>query len=265
MPFDALLFDLDDTLVVEVASAEAAFVETCAWAQERCGADPEQLHNTLRKVRRALWHKAPERAWRVRVGVSSWEALWARFDGDGETASVLRGWAPGYRSRAWYESLLEHGVDDAALAGELAERFPQVRRTMHEAYDDTHRVLADLKGTYKLGLVTNGASCLQREKIDGADVGGYFDAIAISGDLGIGKPDLRIFESVLDRLDVEPEQAAMVGNSLNSDIRSAQAAGIHAVWLNRAGKTRDDSIVPDLEIANLDELTAALEPGGALA
>ncbi|MFL7807700.1 MAG: HAD family hydrolase, partial [Anaerolineae bacterium] len=78
----AVLIDLDDTLVVEVASAEAAFLATCALAQERYGVDAEGLHQSVRQRARELWYDAPARAYSVAVGISSWEALWARFLGE---------------------------------------------------------------------------------------------------------------------------------------------------------------------------------------
>ena len=54
MALKAILFDLDDTLVVEVASAEAAFLATCALAQERYGVDAEALCQTVRGQAREL-------------------------------------------------------------------------------------------------------------------------------------------------------------------------------------------------------------------
>ena len=75
----ALIFDLDDTLVVEEASAEAAFLETCELAKVRYGINPQDLHATLRQTCRNLWHDSPARAYCLEIGISSWEGLWARF------------------------------------------------------------------------------------------------------------------------------------------------------------------------------------------
>jgi putative hydrolase of the HAD superfamily len=125
-------------------------------------------------------------------------------------------------------------------------------------YDDVRPTLEHLKESFRLGLLTNGAPDLQHEKIAGADIAGYFDAILVSGEIGVGKPDPRIYESILSQLGVAACEAVMVGNSLQSDIQGAQAAGIKAIWLNRAGSPRDDAIIPDLEIMSLWQLQQVL-------
>jgi putative hydrolase of the HAD superfamily len=68
----AIILDLDDTLVVEEASAEAAFLETCELARQHYGVDPAALHASVRRICRNLWHQAPGRAYCVEIGISSW-------------------------------------------------------------------------------------------------------------------------------------------------------------------------------------------------
>lgn len=250
----ALIFDLDDTLVVEEASAQAALLQTCELAKVRHGIEPRDLHATIRQTCRWLWHQSPVRAYCVDIGISSWEALWSRFEGENENLKILRDWGPSYRRDSWHDALVQHGVTDAPFALELAETFPVHRRKLHVVYDDVRPALAHFRGRFRLGLLTNGAPDLQREKIAGAGVGEYFHEILVSGDLGFGKPDPRIFEAILSRLGVAPCEAIMIGNSLHSDIQGARAAGVKAVWINRDGVPSEDGIVPDLEVPDLAEL-----------
>ena len=257
----ALVFDLDDTLVVEEASAEAAFLQTCELAKSRYGLDPAALHATLRETARSIWHNAPARAYCVEIGISSWEGLWARFPGRDEHLKTLRAWAPTYRLRSWHTALRRHGVDDQAFATELAETFPTHRRKLHVVYDDVRAALEHLGRSFRLGLHTNGAPGLQREKIEGAGIARYFDAIVISGDVGVGKPNPRIYEIVLSQLKTAPHQAVMIGNSLTSDVAGPQRVGMKAVWVNRAGRPANDSIVPDFEVSGLDELRQIVDNG----
>jgi len=253
-PLKALLFDLDDTLVVEKASAASAFLETCQLAAQRCDLDPESLHKTVRRTCRELWyHRCPARPYAVDVGISSWEALWSQFEGDNEHLAALRAWAPHYRRQSWRDALLEHNIDDIDLAGELAETFPHRRRRRHVVYPDVRPALDGLRRSYRLALLTNGASDLQREKIAGAGIASYFDEILVAGDLGVAKPNARMFTTILARLEVEPNEAVMAGDSLSKDIRGAQAVGIKAVWINRKGAPRHDGVTPDLEVTNLAE------------
>jgi putative hydrolase of the HAD superfamily len=252
-----LIFDLDDTLVVEEASAEEAFIEAGEAARERYGLDPSELHRTLRKTCRELWYAFPVHAYCKRVGISSWEGLWAEFTGPGPDLKALREWAPNYRFESWRNSLGRHGIDDRELAALLAEAFPRLRRGKHVVYDDTFRTLEHLFGYYAMGLLTNGAPDLQRTKIEGAGVGRYFDEILISGDIGIGKPDRRIYETLISRLRATAETTLMIGNNPATDVRGAQQAGMRAVWLNRSGDEVD--ILPDWEISRLDELPQILD------
>jgi putative hydrolase of the HAD superfamily len=257
----ALIFDLDDTLVVEKAAAATAFLATCELAAERYDLDPQALHTTVRETCRKLWHHhCPARGYAIEIGISSWEALWSRFEGDNENLAALRAWASDYRRDSWHHALQAHGVEDIDLAHELAEAYPAHRRQHHIVYDDVHSALLAFRRTYRLALLTNGASDLQREKIAGTGIGGYFEEILVAGDIGVAKPHPRIFETLLARLGVEPSEAAMLGDSQSRDIQGAQAVGMKAIWVNRTGTLRRESIIPDLEVTTLTDCLNRLHP-----
>ncbi|MBN2337244.1 MAG: HAD family hydrolase [Acidobacteria bacterium] len=258
-----LVFDLDDTLMAEESSAEAAFVAAGEPARERYAIDPVALHLTLRKACREIWYAFSEHPYCKRVGISSWEGMWAEFTGPGPELERLRSWAPAYRFESWRAALGRHGVDDPALAGEMAEAFPRLRRRIHVVYPDTLPALGELEN-YALGLLTNGASDLQRRKIEGAGIGGYFREILISGDIGFGKPDPRIYSLMLRRLGAAPRTTLMIGNNLVTDVAAAQRAGMRAVWVNRTGAARAGDVVPDWEIADLSGLGPVLEAAGGV-
>jgi putative hydrolase of the HAD superfamily len=251
---DTLIFDLDDTLVIEEASAEAAFLEAGELARTRRGLDPRQLHATVRKTCRELWHASPSHPYCKSIGISSWEGMWADFTGADPNLEALREWAPAYRFESWRAALQAHGIDDPELAAMLADAFPRLRRDRHVVYPDVARTLQELSSRYALGLMTNGAPDLQRRKIEGASLGGYFDQVFISGETGIGKPDRRAFEMLLARLGSSAVRTVMIGDRLTTDVLGAQEAGMRAVWVNRPGKSGDGGIVPDWEISTLDEL-----------
>lgn len=263
----ALVFDLDDTLVVEKASAAAAFAATCELAAQRCGVDPQALHASVRETCRDLWHNhCPARAYVVEIGISSWEALWSPFAGENEHLAALRAWAPDYRRDSWHRALQARGVNDIDLACELAEIYPAHRRQHHIVYDDVRPALERLKRTHRLALLTNGASDLQREKIAGAGIGPYFEETLVAGDIGIAKPHSRIFETLLTHLGVEPGEAAMLGDSQSKDIQGAQAVGMKTIWVNRENTPRRNGTTPDLEVASLTAISreTLAFPGGSL-
>ena len=255
---DALIFDLDDTLVAEESSAEAAFIEAGMLARERYGLDPQELHATVRKTCREIWYAFRSHPYCKKVGISSWEGMWAEFTGPGPDLQALHAWAPVYRRESWYAALKNHQIDDLELAIELAEAFPQARRAKNVLYADTLPVLEELSRKYIFGLITNGAPDLQRRKIAGAGIGKYFEQVLVSGDAGFGKPDARLYAMLLARMQVSSEKALMIGNNLATDIQGAQNAGMQAVWLNRSNSIRDAAIVPDWEISSLMELLPIL-------
>lgn len=255
---DTIIFDLDDTLVVEEASAEAAFIEAGELARVRYGIDPNKLHAAVRETCRGLWYGFPSHPYCKTVGISSWEGMWAEFIGAAPELKALHDWAPKYRVESWRAALLTHGIDDPGLAADLAEAFPRLRREKHVVFPDALGVLQYLFPIYSLGLLSNGTSDLQRRKLEGAGLEKFFDQVLIAGDAGVGKPDPRVFEMLLDRLGSDPSATIMVGDRLATDVQGAHRAGLRAVWLNRSGKVTEDDIVADWQISTLDELVPLL-------
>jgi HAD superfamily hydrolase (TIGR01509 family) len=102
-------------------------------------------------------------------------------------------------------------------------------------FSDALPTLAELRRRgYLLGIVTNrlwgGELFLEDLRIIGLLE--YFDLkhIAISGDLGIRKPNPQIFLRTLETFGVTPQETAMIGDSLSADVLGAQPLGIFAIW-----------------------------------
>jgi putative hydrolase of the HAD superfamily len=254
----ALLLDLDDTLIVEEPAAVAAFAATASYAAERLPVDPRQLALDARAGARELWHAAEVCDFGRRIGISSWEALWCRYEGDDEELRAMREWSPGFRRGAWRAALEHQGVQDDELAAELGERFGEERRARHETFEDAAPALDALRGEYRLALVTNGASCLQREKFEASGLTDHFEAVVVSGELRSAKPDPAVYAHALGALGAEPGDAVMVGDSLRNDVDGPVAAGLRGIWLNRTGEPRPADREDIVEIADLQELPATL-------
>jgi putative hydrolase of the HAD superfamily len=258
----ALLFDLDETLIVDEQAVVAALEATAGLARERHDIDPSALARATRTRARELWRTGPEHEYCMSIGITSSEGLWCRFDGDRPETRALREWAPGYRRSAWRLALADQGVIDGPLSEELAERFGLERRARHEVFDDVGAVLDELSDSATLALITNGASDLQREKLEASELGDRFAAVIVSAEFGIGKPDPTIFEHALAQLGADKRDAVMVGDSVDRDVDGAVAAGLRGVWINRFGERRPDGRPDLVEISTLTELPAALESLG---
>jgi len=260
-PIETLLFDLDDTLILERRSAENSFIETIQ--QGGLLIPPERFLKTIFGEARKQWHQLPTIEYCRHIGISSWEGLWADFTGEDESLGILREKAHQYRFQTWNTTLQHFGIHNEKLAERLASAFRKIRNSKHILYPETEEVLSELQQHYKLGLITNGTPDLQWKKIKGGRLQKYFRFIAISGEQGYAKPDKRIFDLVIRELDTKKEQSIMIGDSLKSDIKGGLASGLKTIWINREGKVQEN-VHPDYEISNLSalkEILAGYNPG----
>ena len=128
--------------------------------------------------------------------------------------------------------------------------------------------LLDAIAHVKNCLITNGRSTHQWGKIRLMDVDAKFDHILVSEDVGISKPDPRIFERTLDLTGAQPSQSVMIGDSLHGDIAGAALLGIGTIWINGHDGSLDGAThKPDAIVTNLGEaarligsLTLAIRP-----
>lgn len=258
MPLQAILFDLDDTLIVDEAISKSAMESVATLAAKLHGADKTRFLVDAGKHSRALWQGNPARAYCAAIGITAEECLWGNFTGESGDLSTLRRWAMEFRHALFDAVLREQGLpgDEGALAGE----FSSARRKLQRLMPDAKETLARLKPAFKIGLLTNGAPDLQREKIAASGLSSFFDAIVVSGEHGVGKPDAGIFHLLLNELGTAPEAAMMVGNSLARDILGAHNAGItRTVWLRVAGSEEFAEVSPRQTITGLHELSALAE------
>lgn len=85
---------------------------------------------------------------------------------------------------------------------------------------------------FRLGLITNGSAAMQNSKLDHLQLRGYFDTVIVSQAVRLHKPDRRIFELALHRMDATPEQTWYVGDHPVNDVQGASRAGLRTVWLD---------------------------------
>lgn len=258
---NTIIFDLDDTLLWDDRSVEEAFAATAQVAAKRCGVDEQALIIAVKEAAIRHYSSYETFPFTQNIGINPLEGLWANFrDTHHEMFVKLHALAPGYRYAAWRDGLAKLGVDDDELAKELAETFPKERRARPYVFSDTFEVLNQLKGQYRLGLLTNGSPDLQQEKLAGVpELAPYFDQIVISGAFGEGKPSPALFGHVLELLQTQPQEAVMVGDKLTTDIKGALGSGLHSVWINHAGHPVNPDIVPAHTITHLRELIPLLK------
>jgi len=255
----AVLFDLDNTLIFEDEATFRALRRTCAFAHERAGAEASVLFERVVAAAERNWRSSPVYAYAERMGIWWGEGLWAEFAGPQAMLRALRSFALRFRERTWREALLAVGVSDDSLAAELAERYRDVRRATQLVDPDADGVLADLARDHRLALVTNGAPDVQREKLAGTTLARHFAAIVISCEVGVAKPDPRIFRLALARIGASAAESVMIGDSLARDVAGAKAAGMRAIWIDRGLWGDEKGPRPDARVTALSAVRSALD------
>ena len=105
--------------------------------------------------------------------------------------------------------------------------------TFCRAFDDAEYTLEQLQKHYKLGLITNGPSDGQRNKLRQSGLERFFDldSIIVSGDYGYKKPDPRLFQQACRNLQVETYESIYVGDIYARDVLGAYRAGMCPIWI----------------------------------
>ncbi len=119
--------------------------------------------------------------------------------------------------------------------------------------------LETLRGEVPLAAVTNGAPAMQSVKLDALGIDDYFETIVHAGYDTPAKPSPKPFQTALASLDVSPDRAVHVGDSLGTDIAGAHAAGIGSAWLPGDDTPANPDPQPDYVLDSLLELTRLWE------
>ena len=114
-----------------------------------------------------------------------------------------------------------------------------------------------LKGKILQCAVTNGTLVAQRKKLAASGLDQLFDAVFISDVVGIEKPNIGFFDAIWAQIGTfDPNEVLIVGDSLTSDIRGGNNAGIRTCWFNPKGFPAPNDLRIDHTISNLYQVPA---------
>lgn len=228
MSIKAIIFDLDDTLWPLRSLISRAEMTLYSWLLEQVPVIGE--HHTvdsLRERRMAMIPTDPRFSY----------DLWA------------------LRHTALLQVLNEFQADPN-LADEGMQIFAHARNQV-EMFDDVPHALAQMQQDYALATISNGFADLQA-----IGIAPYFQFSIAAHEFGCAKPDPRIFEAALERLQLPAHEVMYVGDDLRLDVAGAQAVGMRAAWMNRYKMHLHDTphahITPDLIVHDLHQLKSAL-------
>lgn len=229
----SILFDLDDTIITDDASAGDCWRETCdRFASRLDGFETGQLFTAIDLTRNWFWSD-PGRHRRGRLNL---------FDARREVVEQA------------FDRL---GIADKKIAEEIADAYSTEREETAELCPGAIDTLTHFRNlNRKLALVTNGSSEIQRAKIERFKLARFFHHILVEGEYGKGKPEKDVFIGVLENLGAAAVDTWMVGDDLERDIFGAQRVGIYAIWVDRRGTGLPEStgVKPDRTIRTLTEL-----------
>jgi len=126
------------------------------------------------------------------------------------------------------------------------------RSYLFETVPGAEEALQSLYGKYKLAVISNATSQLPRFALKKSGLSKFFQVVVVSRDLGVRKPDPQIFRYTLEKLNVKPEEAIHVGDSIKHDVVGAKSVGMKAVWIKTEGEKVTEE--PDHVIKGIGEL-----------
>lgn len=238
----AILFDLDDTIISAYARPEAAWLVVVEEFTDRLTPlSPIAVSDAVIAESRIAWAD-PDWQQRSRLRLNE-----ARRD-------IVIG---------AFRRLAQAGAappsDDLAVA--LADRYSVYRHEQMHLFPQAHEVIDAWKALgVRLALVTNGAAEVQRAKIARFDLAHRFDHIQIEGEHDFGKPDDRAYRHAVATLGVDPARTWMVGDNLEWEVEAPQRLGIFAIWHDVLGEglPAGTTIRPDRIIRSFAEMMPQL-------
>lgn len=146
------------------------------------------------------------------------------------------------------------------IAGDIYVEWLELRYHCLSVTPDVLSLLCKLRQHYVLGMITNGPSRAQWEKVERLDLERYFDCILVSGDLPWEKPHRNIFLEACHYLGVQPWQCLMVGDKLETDIQGGIEASLGAtVWVPLCMEHPSNlKPCPDFTLASITDLPRLL-------
>ncbi|SDJ90059.1 putative hydrolase of the HAD superfamily [Ferrimonas sediminum] len=147
----------------------------------------------------------------------------------------------------------------ALSAAEINAAFLKAMAEVCQPLPGARTLLTALHRQAQLGIITNGFTDLQQARLKNTNLEGLFSLLVISEQVGVAKPDPRIFDHAKSLMENSPAQRVlMVGDNPHSDILGGQRAGFDTCWLNQHDRPCPDGIVPDFQVRSLPELQALL-------
>lgn len=223
MKYTYLLFDADDTLFDFPKASDEAFAHMCQLHDIPCTPQTRQIYYDIN------------------------HALWSAFDRGEVTKEYVT-----LERYVRFLAALELKRDPAQCNQDYLQALGRCVYPLPYA-EEVCRALSQ-RG-HRLYIITNAVASVQRSRLKGSVFARFFQDAFISEEAGAAKPDVAYFRYVQSRL---PESCAentlVIGDSLATDMRGANQAGLPCCWYNPHQKPLTDGVRVDYEITDLRQL-----------
>ena len=230
---EAIIFDLDDTIVDDSGYVAACWELACAEGVAPLdGLQSAALMAAIEQERDWYWSDAARhRDGRLDLRVAT--------------------------SRIVVQALERLGFREPELGCLIANHYRGLRE---EAISLIPRAIETLEyfrsSGVRLGMATNGSAVGQRAKIERFELAQYFDRIIVEEEFGVGKPHHEVYQALFSALGTPPEKTWSVGDNLEWDVGGPQAFGGYGIWVDVRGEGLPEGadVQPDRIIRSIAEL-----------
>ncbi|MBE4082684.1 HAD-IA family hydrolase [Vibrio parahaemolyticus] len=234
----AIFFDMDETLCGTSQADKAAGQKFAAWIQQTY----PQISDPQAFLQRYL------------------QGVYKKLNAEFPQLVALLPDENAFRCGLIQTILAEDGIHiDAEQAQQAQHYFDSARMGAFTFFPGVKEMLTDLRKHYKLVVITNGPIFSQHPKLKATQMDEWVDHIIVGGEEPEEKPAASIFQKALNLVDVKPEEALHIGDSLAADIAGANNMGILSVWVNATGASNPTEITPNFEIRETVELKELLK------
>jgi len=141
----------------------------------------------------------------------------------------------------------------------LGQAHRAASRYRLQLYPGVAETLQRLQPAFTMAVVTNAQSAYAVPELNAVGLLHYFNPVIVSGDFGYGKPDPRLFETALQRMNLTPAEVLFIGNDMYHDIHGAKACGMKTVFFRtNQGLQEKAGVQADYIIYEFPELLEAL-------
>lgn len=232
MKYQHLFFDLDHTLWDFETNSQEALLDLYSKHRlaDRLEAPVEDFLNTYYQINDELWAQ-------YREGLLSKEAL---------------------RHLRFQRAFHSFGPLDEKTIAQFEKEYMLLAPQKTGLMPGTLKLLSRLKPHYKLHIITNGFAETQAVKLAGSGLSPFFDVVLCSDQIGVNKPESKIFVHAMNLAQANRKSSLMIGDNLQVDVMGAKKAGIDQVYYNP--KKLEHSQKPTFEVTALEEIIPLLCP-----